>query len=103
MPEIDIIDRARMLLSSMPEAEPTDDVVQSEPTDDVIRDLISEVLALRGVAARSDAAVAALIRANGRWSTLAGFLYGLMTRTCERQALEIAREKWEEAHAENHS
>lgn len=93
MPELDIIDRAHTLLATE---------YESEPTDDVVRGLIAEVLALRGVAARSDAAVAALVRANGRWSTLAGFLYGLMTRTCERQALEIARQKWEEAHAANH-
>jgi len=93
MPEIDIIDRAYALIASE---------YESESTDDVVRGLIAEVLALRGVAARSDAAVSALVRANGRWSTLAGFLYGLMTRTCERQALEIARQKWEEAHAANH-
>lgn len=94
MPKRDVIDRAYALIQNESHA---------EHPDHVVRDLISEVLTLRGVAARTDAAVSALVRANGRWSTLAGFLYGLMTRTCERQALEIAREKWEEAHAENHS
>jgi len=93
MPKRDIIDRAYALIASE---------YESESTDDVVRGLIAEVMALRGVTARSDAAVSALVRANGRWSTLAGFLYGLMTRTCERQALEIARKKWEEAHAANH-
>ena len=89
MPQRDIIDRAHTLLESR---------YEDEDADAVIHGLISEVLALRGVAARSDAAVSALVKANGRWSTLAGFLYGLMTTTCERQALEIARQKWEEAH-----
>ncbi len=93
MPKRDVTDRARALIESG---------YESESPDNVVGDLISEVLALRGVASRSDAAVSALIKANGRWSTLAGFLYGLMTRTCERQALEIARQKWEEAHAANH-
>jgi hypothetical protein len=93
MPKRDIIDRAYAVIQNEHHA---------EDSDHVIRDLISEVMALRGVAARSDAAVSALVRANGRWSTLAGFLYGLMTRTCERQALEIARQKWEEAHAKDH-
>ena len=94
MPEIDIIVRAHALIASD---------YESEPTDDVIRGLIAEVLALRGVAARSDAAVSALIRANGRWSTLAGFLYGLMERNANEHAWSVATKKWEEAHAENHS
>ena len=94
MPEPDIIDRAHALIASGYEA---------DPADDVIRDLISEVMALRGVAKRSDAAVSALIRANGRWSTLAGFLYGVLEMTCDGHAMKIARKKWEEAHAENHS
>ncbi|NCA16928.1 MAG: hypothetical protein EBS90_07760 [Betaproteobacteria bacterium] len=93
MPTSDIIDRAHELLESE---------YESEPTDDVIRGLIAEVLALRGVAARSDAAVLTLVRANGRWSTLAGFLYGVLEMTCDGHAMKIAQKKWEEAHAKNH-
>jgi hypothetical protein len=93
MPEIDIIDRAHELLTSE---------YESEPADDVVRGLIAEVLALRGVTARSDAVMSALIRANGRWSTLAGFLYGVVEMTCDGHAMQFARKKWEEAHAANH-
>jgi hypothetical protein len=93
MPDKDIIDRANELIASWHE---------SEPADDVVRGLIAEVLALRGVAARSDAVMSALIRANGRWSTLAGFLYGLVEMNCTGRAMEIAQKKWEESHAANH-
>ena len=93
MPELDIIDRAHTLLATE---------YESEPTDDVVRGLIAEVLALRGVAARSDAAVSALVRANGRWSTLAGFLYGVLEMNCTGHAMKVAKKKWEEAHAANH-
>jgi hypothetical protein len=90
MPEIDIIDRAHALIASG---------YESEPADDVVRGLISEVTALRGVAARSDAVMSALIHANGRWSTLAGFLYGVLEMNCTGRAMEIAQKKWLEAHA----
>ncbi len=93
MPDKDIIDRANELIASWHE---------SEPADDVIRDLISEVLALRGLVSRSDAEVSALIRSSGRWSTLAGFLYGVVETNCTGLAMQIARKKWEEAHAANH-
>ncbi len=93
MPDKDIIDRAHELITSE---------YESEPADDVIRGLIAEVLALRGVTARSDAVMSALIRANGRWSTLAGFLYGVVEMNCTGRAMEIAQKKWEEAHAANH-
>ena len=89
MPKRDIIDRALALIESG---------YESELPHNVVRDLISEVLALRGVAARSDAAVSALVKANGRWSTLAGFLYGLMATNCERRVMELATKKWKEAH-----
>ena len=89
MTHCDIINRAHVLLESQ---------YEDEDSDAVIHGLISEVLALRGVAARSDAAVSALVKANGRWSTLAGFLYGLMATNCERRAMELATKKWEEAH-----
>jgi hypothetical protein len=90
MPDKDIIDRANELIASWHE---------SEPADDVIRGLIFEVMALRGVVSRSDAVMSALIRANGRWSTLAGFLYGVVEMNCTGLAMEIAQKKWEEAHA----
>ena len=93
MPEIDIIDRAHALIASG---------YESEPAYDVVHGLIAEVLALRGAAARSDAVVSALIRANGRWSALAGFLYGGLEMTCDGHVMQIARKKWEEAHAANH-
>jgi hypothetical protein len=93
MPDKDIIDRAHALIASWH---------GSEPADDVVRGLIAEVLALRGVTARSDAMMSALIRANGQWSTLAGFLYGVLEMNCTGFAMQIARKKWEEAHAEDH-
>jgi hypothetical protein len=93
MPEIDIIDRANELIASGHE---------SELTGGVVHGLISEVLALRGLVSRSDAEVSVLIRANGRWSTLAGFLYGLVEMNCTGRAMEIAQKKWEEAHAKDH-
>jgi hypothetical protein len=93
MPDKDIIDRANELVASWP---------WSEPADDVLRGLIAEVQALRGFTARSDAVISALIRANGRWSALAGFLYGGLEMTCDGHVMQIARKKWEEAHAANH-
>jgi len=93
MPKRDVIDRAYALIQNESHA---------EHPDHVVRDLISEVLALRAVAARSDAAVAALVRANGRWSTLAGFLYGVLEMNCTGHAMKVAKKKWEEAHAANH-
>ena len=90
MPDKDIIDRANELIASG---------YESEPADDVVDGLIAEVLALRGLTARSDAAVSALVRANGRWSTLAGFLYGVVEMNCTGHAMGIARKKWDDAHA----
>jgi hypothetical protein len=93
MPDKDIIDRAHALIASWHE---------SEPADDVVRGLIAEVLALRGVMSRSDVVMSDLIRANGRWSTLAGFLYGVVEMNCTGLAMEIAHKKWEEANAASH-
>jgi hypothetical protein len=90
MPEIDIVDRAHELMTSE---------YESEPASGVVHGLIAEVLALRGLVSRSDAEVSVLIRANGRWSTLAGFLYGVLEMNCTGRAMEIAQKKWEEAHA----
>jgi hypothetical protein len=90
MPEIDIIDRANELITSG---------YESEPADDVVHGLIAEVLALRGLVSRSDAEVSVLIRANGRWSTLAGFLYGVLEMNCTGFAMQIAQKKWDDAHA----
>jgi hypothetical protein len=90
MPDKDIIDRANELITSG---------YESEPADDVVHGLIAEVLTLRAGPAWSDAEVSALIRANVRWSTLAGFLYGVVETNCTGRAMEIAQKKWEEAHA----
>jgi hypothetical protein len=77
---------------------------------EVIDAAIAELRRLRGevsrsdaeVSALSDAEVSALVRANGRWSTLAGFLYGVVEMNCTGRAMEIAQKKWEESHAANH-
>ncbi len=69
---------------------------------EVIDAALAELRRLRGAMSRSDAVMSALIRANGRWSTLAGFLYGLVEMNCTGRAMEIAQKKWEEAHAEDH-
>ena len=98
MPDKDTIDRAYELITSR---------YESELTDDVVHGLIAEVLALRGVTARSDAEVSALsdaevsalVRALCRWSALAGFLYGVVEMNCTGLAMQIAQKKWEEAHA----
>jgi hypothetical protein len=66
---------------------------------EVIDAALAELRRLRGLVSRSDAAVSALIRANGQWSTLAGFLYGVVEMNCTGRAMEIAQKKWEEAHA----
>jgi hypothetical protein len=74
---------------------------------EVIDAALADLRRLRGVtarsdaevSARSDAEVSALVRANGRWSTLAGFLYGVVEMNCTGRAMEIAQKKWEEAHA----
>jgi hypothetical protein len=90
MPDKDIINRAHVLLESK---------YEDEDADAVIHGLIAEVQALRGAMSRSDAVMSDLIRANGRWSTLAGFLYGLVEMNCTGFAMQIAQKKWEEAHA----
>jgi hypothetical protein len=69
---------------------------------EVIDAALAELRRLRGLVSRSDAAVSALIRANGQWSTLAGFLYGVVEMNCTGRAMKIAQKKWEEAHAANH-
>jgi hypothetical protein len=73
---------------------------------EVIYAAIAELRRLRGlvsradaVMSRSDAMMSALIHANGQWSTLAGFLYGVVEMNCTGRAMEIAQKKWEEAHA----
>jgi hypothetical protein len=90
MPDKDIISRAHVLLESK---------YEDEDADAVIHGLIAEVQALRGAMSRSDAVMSDLIRANGRWSTLAGFLYGLVEMNCTGFAMQIAQKKWDDAHA----
>jgi hypothetical protein len=90
MPDKDIINRAHVLLESK---------YEDEDADAVIHGLIAEVQALRGAMSRSDAVMSDLIRANGRWSTLAGFLYGLVEMNCTGFAMQIAQKKWDDAHA----
>jgi hypothetical protein len=90
MPDKDIINRAHVLLESK---------YEDEDADAVIHGLIAEVQALRGAMSRSDAMMSALIHANGQWSTLAGFLYGVVEMNCTGRAMEIAQKKWLEAHA----
>jgi hypothetical protein len=66
---------------------------------EVIDAALAELRRLRGAMSRSDAMMSALIHANGQWSTLAGFLYGVVEMNCTGRAMEIAQKKWLEAHA----